>query len=259
MMKHRKLKGAAHIHTSVSYDGIMSVEEISFFFKKKKFDFVLITEHSENVSNGVMNKLIDECKRFSSSEFLIIPGLEFRCRDDLHILGFGINKTLESDDPLKVIHHISQQGGVAVLAHPTKKNYALDGMCIEELDGVEIWNLAYDGKFLPQAKSIRMFKKLTKQNPDLKPFASMDLHRKESYYDIAIKIERNTLNQNQILKDLKKGKFTLESPFFKIKPGIRISWASLLIIFAFRKVLNLARKLRDLSSVRQKNQDLTHN
>lgn len=249
-MKRRKLKGAAHIHTSVSYDGTMSVEELSSFFKKKKFDFVLITEHSENVSNGVMNKLIAECKRFSSSEFLIIPGLEFCCRDDLHILGFGINKTFESDDPLKVIHHISQQGGVAILAHPTKKNYALDRVWIEELDGAEIWNLAYDGKFLPQAESIRMFKKLTEHNPGLKPFAGMDLHQEKNYYDIALRIKRKNLNQNQILKDLKEGNFTLESTFFKIKPGIGINRASFLFMFVFRKVLNLAIKLRDLLSAR---------
>jgi len=250
MIKRRKLKGAAHIHTSVSYDGVMSVEEISSFFRGKKFDFVLITEHSENVSNNELNKLISECKRFSSSEFLIIPGLEFSCRDNLHILGFGINKTLESDDPLEVIHHIRQQQGVAVLAHPTKKNYALDRIWIEELDGAEIWNLAYDGKFLPQVKSIRMFKKLAEQNPDLKPFGGMDLHQEKNYYDIALRIEPKNLNQNQILKDLKEGNFTVESRFFKKKPGIRINWVSLLIIFAFREVLNLVRKMRDLSSVR---------
>jgi hypothetical protein len=249
MMKRRKLKGALHIHSSISYDGIMSVEQLSFFFKKKNFDFVLLTEHSENVSTGVMNKLIDECKRFSSSEFLIIPGLEFRCQDDLHILGLGINKTLESEDPLRVIHHIKQQGGVAVLAHPTKKNCALDRIWIKELDGVEIWNLANDGKFLPQVESIRMFKKLGEQNPHLKPFAGMDLHQEKNYYDIALRIKRKDLNQNQILKNLKKGNFTVESTFFKIKPGIRISRASLLIIFVFQKVLNLARKLRDLLSV----------
>lgn len=259
MMRPRKLKGAVHIHTSVSYDGTMSLKEISSFLKKKKFDFVLITEHSENVSNGVMDRLTEECKRFSSSEFLIIPGLEFRCRDDLHILGLGINKTFESDDPLKVIQHINQQGGVAILAHPTKKNYNLDKAWIKKLDGAEIWNLAYDGKFLPQAESIRMFEKLVEQNSRLKPVVGMDLHQEKNYYDIALRIERKNLNQNQILKDLREGNFTLESTFFKIRPGIRISQVSFLLMFAFRKVLNLARKLRDLLSGGQKNKDLTHN
>lgn len=258
-MRQKKLKGAFHIHTCFSYDGTMSLEEISSFFKEKKFDFVLITEHSENVSNGVMKKLLDECKRFSSSEFLIIPGLEFRCRDDLHILGLGVNKTLESDDPLKVIHHINQQRGVAVLAHPTKKNYAWDKAWVEKLDGAEIWNLAYDGKFLPQVESIRMFKKLAQHNPGLKPFAGMDLHQKKSYYHIAIRLNRENVNQSQILQDLREGNFTLESTFFNIRPGIGVSRASFLIMFISRKVLNLARKLRDVLIVGEKSQDLTHN
>ncbi len=249
MAKRRKLRGAPHVHSSVSYDGTMSIEEICSFFRRKKFDFVLIAEHSENISNGVMTKLIDECKRFSSSEFLIIPGLEFRCRDDLHILGFGVSKIFECDDPSKVIDHIRRQGGVAILAHPTKKNYALDRVWIEKLDGAEIWNLAYDGKFLPQAESIRMHRKLAEHNPGLKPFAGMDLHQKKDYYDIVLKIEGQNLSQNQILKNLKEGDFTLESMFFKIKPGIGISRAFLLIMFAFRKALNLGRKLRDLLSV----------
>jgi predicted metal-dependent phosphoesterase TrpH len=259
MMRRKILKGALHIHSSISYDGTMSVAELSLFFKERKFDFVLITEHSQNVSDGVMNKLIDECNRCSSSGFLIIPGLEFSCRDELHILGIGVSRTSESDDPLEVIHHILQQGGVAVLAHPTKKEYSLDGAWIEELDGVEIWNSAYDGKFLPQAESIRMFKRLAQKNPHLKPFAGMDLHQEKNYYDVTVRIKRKSLNRGQILKDLKEGNFTLESTFFKIKPGIRINRISLLIIFAFRKVLNLARRLRELSHVQQENQDLTCN
>jgi hypothetical protein len=251
-MKCRKLKGALHVHSSISHDGTMSVEELSLLLRDKKFDFVLITEHSENVSNGVMNKLVDECRRLSSSELLIVPGLEFRCWEDLHILGLGVSKLCESNDPLKVIHHIGQQGGVAVFAHPTKKNYALDRMWIEELDGFEIWNSAYDGKFLPQAKSIKMFKKLAEQNPRLKPFAGMDLHRKQDYYDVGLRIKGNSLNRDQILEHLRKGNFTVESTFFNIKPGMGISRASLLIIFAFRRILNLVRMLRDLSSVREK-------
>ena len=249
-MKRKKLKGALHIHSSISYDGIMSVEELSFFFKRKKFDFALITEHSENVSKVIMNKLIDECKKLSSSEFLIIPGLEFSCRDDLHILGLGVSKTSESDDPLEVTHHIHKQGGVAVLAHPTKKEYSLDGAWIEELDGVEIWNSAYDGKFLPQAESIKTFKKLAEQNPHLKPFAGMDLHREKDYYNVALRVKENDLNQAQILKDLKKGNFTVESAFFNVKPGMQISPVSLLFVSAFRKVLNVVRRLRDLSGAR---------
>ncbi len=252
MMRRRKLKGALHIHSSISYDGIMSVEELSFFFRKKKFDFVLITEHSQDVSKAVMNKLIDKCKRSSSSGFLMIPGLEFSCRDGLHILGLGISKISESDDPLEVLHHIRQQGGVAVLAHPTKKNYSLDRIWIKELDGVEIWNSAYDGKFLPQAKPMKMFKKLAEQNPGLKPFAGMDLHQEKNYYDVGLRIRGNNLNEDQILKHLKNGNFTLESTFFKMKPGVRISRVSLLIMFVFRKILNLARKMRDLSGVGQK-------
>jgi hypothetical protein len=251
-MRRRKLKGALHIHSSISYDGIMSVEELSLFFKRKKFDFVLITEHSENVSDGVMNRLVDECRRFSSSEFLMIPGLEFSCRDGLHILGLGANKISESDDPLEILHHIRQQGGVAVLAHPTKKEYSFDGAWIEELDGVEIWNSAYDGKFLPQPKPMKMFKRLSEQNPRLIPFVGMDLHREENYYDVGLRIKGDNLNERQILQHLKTGNFTLESTFFKMKPGIRINRISLLIIFAFRKVLNLARKMRDLSGVGRK-------
>jgi hypothetical protein len=246
------LKGALHIHSSISHDGTMSMAELSLFFRERKFDFILITEHSESISDGVTNELIDECDRCSSSGFLIIPGLEFGCRDELHILGLGVSRISESDDPLEVVRHIRQQGGVAVLAHPTKKEYSLDGAWIGELDGVEIWNSAYDGKFLPQAKSIRTFKELAQKNPHLKPFAGMDLHQEKNYYDVTLKINRNGLNRNQILKDLKEGNFTLESTFFKMKPGIRINRISLLIIFAFRKVLNLARKMRDLSGVGQK-------
>jgi hypothetical protein len=237
------LKGALHLHTTLSHDGKLSLDELAIFLRGHGYDFICITEHSYDINRDDMLAQSEKCAQLSSSDFLIIPGIEFRCHDDIDILGYGVIEPIESDDPVEVIAHIRKYNGVPVLAHPMIRNYPLDSIWVSLLDGAEIWNNG-EGKYLPQARTLKKFSEFLKWQPKLKAFFGIDLHRPTTYFPIATMIQANENNRIEILKALGAGEFHLQSPYLSMdssgKPGLL---TRIYIIFG-SSILNLLRKFR---------------
>jgi hypothetical protein len=246
MQKRLELRGAIHLHTNLSYDSTILLEELISFLKEKKYDFVAITEHSQNINEKVMNKLDKSIVTSSTSDLLIILGIEFACHQMIHILGLGVTNPCEHDDPDKVIDHIHCHGGIAVLAHPSIKNYPINKSWVEKLDCCEIWNIGNEGKFLPQIESIKKFRELSIINPNLRACCGLDLHHKSDFYEISTIVFVENQDKQDILAALRKGDFKTESPFFSINSHAEINPLRLFCIIVFRKLLNGFRWLRDL-------------
>jgi hypothetical protein len=238
------LKGALHLHTTVSHDGTMNLAELAEFLKKRGYDFIAVTEHSYDINQASIDKMADEAKALSDDKFLVIPGIEYRCWHNIDILGYGTTTTCDSDNPEIVIEHIKSHGGVAVWAHPTIRKYPVDNNWIKILDGFEIWNNTNDGKFLPQIKPLQTYAKYRSLNPGLKAFCGLDLHRKISYRPIAIAINLPRLETCGIINAMKTGNFMTESQFFNTDSEARIKPLNLGGIYAMRTLLNMARCIK---------------
>ena len=116
------LKGIIHVHSNLSYDGQHSLEEIAQYAKKCGYGFVGMTEHSDTFDNDKMSDFVNECRRLSNSELLVIPGVEFTCENKLHLLGLGIEHFTDVKDPISVARFIRAQGGLAIVSHPVRYN-----------------------------------------------------------------------------------------------------------------------------------------
>ena len=245
MGKRDYLKGAIHLHTTLSHDGDMSFEELTDFLKYKGYDFIIITEHSYDMNEEKVNILKEQADALSTSSFLIIPGLEFRCHSDIDILGIGVTDMCESDEPGKVIDHIHSRDGIAVLAHPTKEKYPIENEWVARLDGCEIYNNGNDGKYIPRANSIKKFRILQVVNPNLKAYSALDLHRRTSYSYSAIKIDGIENSRQSIMNALKIGDFVTQSHLFMINSsgGFDILTAFNIRVLGF--LLNTLRWLRN--------------
>ena len=102
----RELKGYVHIHSHYSYDGVDSIEKIARFFRKKGYRFVCLTEHADDFSNDKMDSFVNECRRCSDPDLLVIPGLEYRCNNLVHLLAIGVDQYHEG-----IPRPCSQTGG----------------------------------------------------------------------------------------------------------------------------------------------------
>ena len=143
------MRGLMHIHSTYS-DGKLNLQNLKDLCKNRDFEFLLLTEHIENMNPSKMEEFVAECDNLSDKSFLLIPGLEFTCEGDLHILGVGVRYLLDEKPPRALIKSIHQQGGLAILAHPSRNGFQLDVNNLITLDGVEVWNRNYDGKFFPK-------------------------------------------------------------------------------------------------------------
>jgi hypothetical protein len=238
------LRGAIHLHTNLSHDGTLTLQQLADFLKSKGHSFAAITEHSYDINQQSIDELARECERLSTPAFLLIAGIEFRCHDNIDILGYGVTQTCDSIDPATIISHIQNNGGVAVFAHPTVRDYPIDKEWVKLLDGAEIWN-RQEGKFLPQVVSMKRFRLFKSWNPKLLAFCGMDFHRKVSYYPFATIVTAERNDKAAILAALKSGNFIAESSYFNVGSDGKINWLKRYSIYIISTLLNLIRNTRE--------------
>ena len=244
MKNSKQIKGAIHLHTTLSHDGTLSLDQLTGFLREHSYQFLAITEHSYDIDYANMINLANNCEKLSSEEFLVIPGIEYRCHDDIDILGFGVIKPCNSDDPIAIINHIHENDGVAVLAHPTIRNYPMEEEWVKLLDGVEFWNVQ-EGKYFPQARTVRKFRQLHKWQPKLWAFCGLDLHRLTSFYPIFAVVDVDQGSKADILRAFKEGRFFSRSPIFNVGSTGKLGIVSFLYMLVGSSTLNLLRAVRD--------------
>jgi hypothetical protein len=212
----RILSGIIHVHSLYSYDGNHSLYEIREAAVRRRLDFVCITEHSDTLDKEKVRRLVAECEQLSSSSFVMIPGIEFTCDDDLHLMGIGIREYTDSSDSLLVNEFIQRLGGLAVVAHPLRKNYKMPDKLLSIVDGLEIWNCGYDGRFFPNAAAVDVYARAREGNPRLVAFSGVDLHRLSNLHQTYTRLESENLSEQAVLQALRAGKFSGVSPWCRI-------------------------------------------
>lgn len=110
-----ELKIDLHNHSSFSYDGKITYEEILTY--TGVLDVIAITDHNNFGFHEKYMKIPGE--PYSLGKLLIIPGEEILTSDGGEIIGLflkkGIPKGLSFE---KTIEHIKNQGGITLIPHP---------------------------------------------------------------------------------------------------------------------------------------------
>ena len=233
-------KGAIHLHTTYSHDGVLTLEELARFLRDRGYDFMAVTEHSQDMTAESLVELETKSAALSDESFLIIPGIEFTCTATIHILGIGVTSLCESEDPSVVIDYIHARGGLAVLAHPSNKDYPIEPSWVAKLDGCEIWNNRH-GKWLPQMEAIRKFHDLARHAPGLKAFAGLDLHGPGGYSQVYMAVRTDALTQEAVASAFQSGNYTMGAHFVSLPACGRPGALRSLYIALFRTLLNGAR------------------
>ncbi|MBI5180239.1 MAG: PHP domain-containing protein [Nitrospirae bacterium] len=241
----KSFKGIIHVHSNYSYDGKHSLEEITHFARKRGYSFIGMSEHSDTFNEDIMSEYVKECQRVSTPDCLIIPGIEFTCENDIHIIGLGVQQYTNIKDPLKVAEFVRQQGGISIIAHPSRYNYQipLDLACA--VDGIEVWNAAYDGRFVPNDKSLNLIKEIRKGNGSILVFGGQELHRISDCWNIETTAFCNKLCKDAIIYSFKQGDFTISNPYFKLDSLNESGWLKMIQIRTARKMYYIAKLIRD--------------
>jgi len=237
--------GIVHVHSSLSYDGQNTLAEIASLGRSRGYRFVAMSEHSDTFDPHKMAYLGDECRRLSDPSFLMIPGLEFTCDNRLHLLALGIDRYTDTKNAADVARFVTAQGGVAVLSHPSRYGYQVPSGLEMLLDGIEVWNAGYDGRFIPNDRSIRLWKSLRARNHSLRAFGSQDLHAVGQHRHVRVSVACDRLSRDGILKSLKDGNFHISNSYVRLRSDASPGWLKLNAIGTGRRAYLTARAIRN--------------
>ena len=192
-----------------------------------------------------MADLVDECRRLSDGSFLMLPGLEFTCDNRLHLLALGIERYTTLTNPALVARFVNAEGGVAVLSHPIRYGYQIPAGLEMVLDGIEVWNAGYDGRFIPNDRSIRLWESLRVRNHSLRAFGSQDLHEIGNHRHVRVSVRCEPLTRDAIVTSLKGGRFVISNSYVRLRPDSSPGWMKLTAIGAGRRAYLTAKAIRD--------------
>ncbi len=207
----RIAKGIIHSHTTFSYDGKLSVAEFSALLRNEGFHFVGLTEHTLDLGPEKYAELTRECRENSDSNFIAIPGLEFRCEDGNEIAGIGVRQWLEDKPAEEMISAIGEAGGFSIWVHPHKKgrwNRPFLGC-----DAIELLNGKLDGVFAPNFGLLRAYKRQRAQGRKFHAIFGLDFHNQRQPRSVWVECQVAELTADAIVKALREGRYESRSAY----------------------------------------------
>jgi hypothetical protein len=210
--------GLVHAHSTFSSDGVQDLEHLAADARRLGFDFLVMTDHAEEFDADTARRFVRECARVSDERFLAIPGFEFSCAGGLHLLGLGIVHPTDARDPLAVARAIGEQGGLAIVAHPSRSGYRLPEGLVYSVHGIEIWNARYDGWFVPNDEAIGLLAQLRKTHEALIAIGGQDLHAMTDRGHVKTVIDQEELTARAILQALAREQFSISNSYIRLHP-----------------------------------------
>jgi predicted metal-dependent phosphoesterase TrpH len=198
---------ACHVHSNLSYDGSYTLEALSDKFSRAGYRVVLMTEHDRGFSAERLCQLRQLCDAASTTDLLMIPGIEYSdASNQVHILVWGEVSFLGENLPTgETLRRVKEAGGVAVLAHPFRRNawQCFEPSWGEALAGIEVWNRKYDG-WAPS----RIAQDLQRSVGAI-PFVGLDFHTQRQFFPLAMAMDiDSTVTERAVLDCIRARRVT---------------------------------------------------
>jgi hypothetical protein len=176
-----------HVHSGWSYDGSWSLEALSAKFSQRGCRVLMMTEHDRGFSTVRLDEYRQACKRASSDKILVVPGIEYSDPTNrVHVLVWGPVPFLGENLPTgEMLESVKAAKGVAVLAHPSRKNawQCFTPQWADALLGIEVWNRKYDG-WAPSETAPALM-----TEADVIPFVGLDFHTQRQSFPLAMRLD----------------------------------------------------------------------
>jgi len=169
------VKAALHVHSTYS-DGELSIAALRQVYLALGCQIVCMTDHAEAFGVRSLQAYVAECQALSDDGLQFLAGLEYACRNGMHVLGFGVTSRVPSRDPQTVIRRIKDAGGIAVIAHPRITAFDWIESFDELPNGIETWNTKYDGRHAPRTATFELLRRLRVRDPNVHAFYGQDMH-----------------------------------------------------------------------------------
>ena len=215
-----RIVAASHVHSVWSYDGKWTLDQLAPEFSRRGYHVVLMTEHDRGFTQSKWIEYRAACREVSSDKILVVPGIEYSDPDNVvHVLTWGDVPFLGENLPTRsMLAALREAGGVAVLAHPSRRKawQRFDTAWSEYLSGIEVWNRKTDGwRPSPHAPAL-----LTASG--CAPFVGIDFHDRRQLFPLAMALDCSSpLSDQAVVDSLRSGRCEPRAFDISLRPGVR--------------------------------------
>jgi PHP domain len=251
--------GVVHVHSDYSHDGRDPLERLAELSRERGLSFVCLTDHAEDLGPEAFARYVRDCAEHSRDGVRLIPGLEFRFAGfpGLHLLALGLRAWIEPATPDGFIEMAPAVSGLTIMAHPMLARYRLPESVRRGIGAIEVWNAAYDTRYLPDPRAFELFGAVSRERPDLLAVAGLDQHDAANDRRIRVVLERP--GADDPVAELQAGRFTNRG--LTLQFGARPAWGPLRLnaLKALRRGLGGVERVHDglLRARRQRKRGLT--
>jgi predicted metal-dependent phosphoesterase TrpH len=180
----RIVRAAAHVHSEWSHDASWTLPEIAAAFTKRRYDVVLLSEHSGHFAAADWDGYVAACAAASTDKILLVPGIEYNDEDNVvHVPVWGDLPFFgQQPDIATLLGKVHAEDGISVIAHPWRhdawKRY--DPAWAQHLTALEVWNRKYDG-LAPSRSAVELARR-----DGLREFVSLDFHTSRQFFPLAM-------------------------------------------------------------------------
>ncbi len=215
--------GVLHVHSDYSRDGLDSLEALRTFALDRGIAFVCLTDHAEDFDRAKFEEYLIRCREVSAGGPLLFPGLEFRFAGfpGLHLLALGLRAWMEPATPLDFLAQASGNAEFTIVAHPLLCRYEIPEGIGAGIDAIEVWNAAYNTRWLPDPRAIALLQQLRRQRPAIVGVAGLDQH--DASNDRETRVVLHQGDPRNPWETLRAGRFENRGRTLRFDP--RMEWA----------------------------------
>ncbi|HEX5385827.1 MAG TPA: PHP domain-containing protein [Gemmatimonadales bacterium] len=236
--------GILHVHSTYSHDGRDSIARLRALALTRGIGFVGLTDHAEDLDAQRFAELCRECREQSDSAVRIIPGLEFRFAGfrGLHLLAFGLREWIAPATPEEFVALARSRADFLALAHPKLCRAEPPRTVLTGVDAVEVWNAAYNTRYLPDPKAIALLRRIRRERTNVVGFAGLDQHDGSNDRQTRVVLDRPDAEP---LDELRAGRFTNEGRTMRFSGATAWDPVRLGLLYAVRAIYDRVERFQD--------------
>jgi hypothetical protein len=238
--------GVVHVHSEYSRDGVDPLARIRDRAVAAHIRFVALTDHAEDFDAARFARYTAECAALSDQHVVLIPGLEFRFAEfrGLHLLACGLSRWIEVATPDAFIRETTGICGLTVLAHPILTRYHVPLAVADGINAVEVWNAAYNTRYLPDPRAIALFRAMRGARPEVVAVVGLDQH--DGANDRRARVVLTSASDLAApLAAMRAGRFRNRGQTMSFSAQLDWSNAGLAVLFAVRGVFDRLERAQE--------------
>lgn len=203
----QQLRGVAHVHSTYSFDGRLTLLDLAKFFRERGIHFVLMSEHVEGLTPESVRSFMTDCAKLSDQSFLLIPGIEI---DALHALFYGVQAIEPWSSNEELASQLAAGGAMTVVSHPVKIRKGIPAITQAQVEGVEVWNSRHDGKTALDGRILKYWRRLRSElGRNVFPVCGIDFHSRNDFVPLVFELECDRLKRDSVLAAIRAGQYRI--------------------------------------------------